>query len=1197
MTIISNYADEAFEILDSVRGKPQSVTERKQLSVELASLMLSEANLPSSICANSMHNQFCRLMMDSIGKSFTASMTDQCFRSKNNRRSADQMIYLLHQFGIPQYLPLFRRAQLHAFRFLGPLWGQHLVFMVTKTLRKEASQFILQSDAVSLNKHIDQRNAQGIRVNLIRIGEPAQSQQEVEQRLQTYLSDLETPNVHYLSIKISTLICRINPVDFDKAVETIASRLRILFRAAIKNTIVLPNGEEKSRTIFFDMEDYNFLSITAAVFRKLLEEPEFHHYSAGIALQSYFPDSRQIQKELTDWAKVRVQNGGAPIFVRLIKGAYLASEQVIASQNNWPLAPYLTKLESDANFKKMVSFGSLPENARAAHLGIGTHNLFDIAYSMLLRAENKVEPYVSFEMLEGVVEPLLHIVNQLTNDVILYTPITSKHDFFQVIAYLFRRLDDNSGPDNFLRHISNLKPGTESWENQTALFSSSCDEMDLVLTHPRRAQNRFDHPSKTDPNLPFENEAPTDFAIPQNRLWAKETAEKWEKSAIPPIPIVVNGQEIYDHATSTRTDPANISRTMYQYSLCSKEHLKSAIETSKKWENPWSQTSLEHRRHLLRSAAQKFRERRSELVGALMIDSSKIISEADIEVCQAIDFAEYYQHQMQRTNHFKDVRSDPIGTVLVMTPWNFPCSCAASGVLAALVAGNCVLFKPSSLGILVGWNFVNALWDAGIPKEVLQWIPASREDISAEVISDARINAAVFWGSNATARQLSRIRPELRWIGMTSGKNAIIVTAMADRELAIRNLIDSAFGHNGQKISAASLAILEAEVYDDPQFLQQLKEATQSLNLGAATDLSTQISPLLRPSAAFHNAVSHLEEGESWLLEPNQDPQNPNLYSPGIKLGIRPNSFMHQNELFGPILGLMRADSLSHAIEIANSTPYGIASGLTSLDEREHALWLDRIEASNCIINRPITQSIVRRQPLGGIKASSLGNGFKSGGPNYLREFVQTIQSGIPQEKLPVKDSVNHLTAFLEKIALSAEELGVWYASVSNYAYWWKRLRLHRDPNKIIGQDNFLSYLPRKNIVIRIEENSLPQDVLRIVAAALTVEAGFEISCAPSAAFYWTELSPHAFVAEETLEDFCQRIESSHVDRIRMAETAPFDLKKAAAMSGIHIADAPPLANGRLELLHYLREVSICVEYHRYGNLGIREGELRKPLN
>ncbi|HEX5033803.1 MAG TPA: aldehyde dehydrogenase family protein, partial [bacterium] len=398
-------------------------------------------------------------------------------------------------------------------------------------------------------------------------------------------------------------------------------------------------------------------------------------------------------------------------------------------------------------------------------------------------------------------------------------------------------------------------------------------------------------------------------------------------------------------------------------------------------------------------------------------------------------------------------------------------------------------------------------------KQALQFIPCSGEEVGSHLIYDPRVNAVILTGGTDTARKFLKMRPGLDLAAETGGKNAIIVTALSDRDLAIKDLLQSAFGHAGQKCSAASLAILDAEVYDDPHFLSHLRDAAASLKVGLPWDLSAKINPLIhQPRGVLHKALTTLEPKEEWLLEPQPHPDNPCLWSPGIKLHVQPGSFTHMTELFGPVLGLMRASSLAHAIELANAVPYGLTSGLHSLDEREQALWIDKIEAGNLYINRGITGAIVRRQPFGGTKASSFGNGSKAGGPNYLREFLHVSQVGLPQQKHPINEWVNSLTTFLERIDLTAEQLGLWTASVANYAYWWKRMHQDRDPSKVVGQDNFFRYLPRKNIVLRLTPNSNPLDALRTAAAALTCGAHLEISWTADhtkpPAFNWLDLVP-----------------------------------------------------------------------------------------
>ena len=335
--------------------------------------------------------------------------------------------------------------------------------------------------------------------------------------------------------------------------------------------------------------------------------------------------------------------------------------------------------------------------------------------------------------------------------------------------------------------------------------------------------------------------------------------------------------------------------------------------------------------------------------------------------------------------------------MVVAPPWNFPLSIPAGGVLAALAAGNAVVLKPAPEAVLVGWELATCLWNAGVPSRILQFLPCPDDEVGRALVTDSRVDGVILTGSVETARLFLGWRPDLPLFAETSGKNAIIVTALADRDQAIRDLVRSAFGHNGQKCSAASLAICEAEVYDDADFRRQLRDATASLAVGSAWELTSRVTPLTQPpGAALHRALTVLDPGEEWLLEPRAAADNPRLWSPGIKLGVQPGSFFHRTECFGPVLGLMRADTLDQAIDLANAQPFGLTSGIQTLDDREIARWEGRIEAGNLYVNRPITGAIVGRQPFGGWKASSVGPGAKAGGPNYVLQLARWHQVRLP---------------------------------------------------------------------------------------------------------------------------------------------------------------------------------------------------------
>lgn len=1191
-------------ILGSVRGKKLSVEENKDAAIELAGLMLEESRRHQTRQEKKLQAQLSRMMNDGAGKVFTTSVTDQCFRSQNPNRVADQMVYLLNKYNVPRFLDAAKKFQLMTFKFVGKAFASVLVPLAKRMLRKETSAVILPGEPEKLSKHMKQRRSEGVRINLNHLGEAILGEEEAKRRLEVYLNDLANPEVEYISVKISTICSQINLLGWNETLNILTDRLKKLYRAAKENKYFLPDGSSVPKFVNLDMEEYRDLHLTVELFRKVLDDAEFYDFSAGIVLQSYLPDSYLIQQELTVWAMRRIAAGGAPIKIRIVKGANLAMEQVEASLRGWVQAPYPTKEAVDANFKRMVAYGCIPEHAKAAYLGIGSHNLFDVAYTMLLRAENKVEPYVCFEMLEGMADHIRRIVQSLTGDMLLYCPAATKAEFQNAVAYLVRRLDENTAPQNFLRHAFGMIPGTKEWQGQVNLFSQACQAAKETAYLPRRLQNRFTAPQKEEICSQFQNEADTDWSLPQNVRWAEAIIKDWSQKKFDPIPLVIGLKEINpDEKVGIGDSPTNPGKELYRYTLADPTHVELAIQTALEAQKAWEAKSVRERTSLIAEAAHGLKKHRNDLIGVMIADTGKTVAEADVEISEAIDFGEYYRRNVEEIGFLEDVRWRPKGPVLVAPPWNFPCSIPAGGILAALAAGNVVIFKPASEAILVGWELANIFWNAGIPKDVLQFIACEDDPVGSQLVKDPRIKVIVLTGATSTAKLFLKMRPGLDLIAETGGKNPLIVTNMSDRDLAIKDLVHSAFGHAGQKCSACSLAICEAEVYDDQHFLEHLRDAAASLTVGNPWNLSTRLNPLIHaPNSTLLRGLTTLDEGEEWLLKPKQDPKNPNLWSPGIKIGVKPGSFMHQNELFGPVLGIMRAENLKHAIELANGTPYGLTSGLHSLDEREQAEWLKAIEAGNLYINRGITGAIVQRQPFGGCKESSFGRGIKAGGPNYILQFLEGEQISLPKEKEAL---ASNLQTFLQQIprgCISKEENEVLQTSLGNYAFFWTHyFSKEHDPSQLLGQDNILSYAPYKDMSLRVQKEDKLLDILRIMGAALTVSADLQISIDgdhPQAGSLQdlAKGNPNLKLIKEQEKDFITRLNERKANRVRLISPPSEVLKQALADAASNMILGPVYANGRLELLNHLREVSLSKDYHRYGNLGDREGEKRSPL-
>jgi RHH-type transcriptional regulator, proline utilization regulon repressor / proline dehydrogenase / delta 1-pyrroline-5-carboxylate dehydrogenase len=1168
---------QAQHLLGQTKGQKLSEEERCERAVELAVLLLEASDRALTPSERGEQMLLGRMLRDRPGRAFLTDLTDQAFRSHDRKRVADQVQHLIRTYGIPQFLSSSDQLKLELLKA-----SPQMAFLLTHKVRQAMHGVILPGEERPLRRHLLKRQKEGVRTNLNHLGEAILGDKEARRRLAIYLEHLSHPEVKYVSVKITSICSQLNHLSWPVTLARLADPLRKLYRYA----------NREGKFINLDMEEYHDLHLTVDLFRSVLDEEEFFEIPAGIVLQAYLPDSHPIQQELTSWARERVSQGGAPIKIRIVRGANLAMERVIGSIQGWEQAPYTTKKETDANFKLMLAYALQPANARAVHVGIATHNLFDIAYALLLAAENGTETLATFEMLEGMCDHQRRTVQQLAHELLLYCPASTREEFPHAISYLIRRLDENTAPENFLTHLPTLKLGTEEWETQVAAFTDACKSIHAVSSAPRRTQNRLVKPVHLPADAPFSNEPDTDWSRPHNRRWAEQIIATWKEISLPDVPLMIAGKVIPPGKLKGEGfDPSRTEQPAYHYALANREDVKRALRRAEEGAIRWSHRSIQERSAILAQVAHTLRQARGDLIGAMIADGGKLIPQADVEVSEAIDFVEYYRREAERLQADPSIDCKAIGTVLVTPPWNFPCSIPVGGVSAALAAGNSVLFKPAPEAVFVGWQLAQLFWNAGVPRSALQFLSCKEETVGDSLLKSEAVDGVILTGATATALHFYQLRPSLNLMAETGGKNTLVVSNLADRDLAIQDAITSAFGHAGQKCSACSLLILHAELYDDPSFLATLADAAATLRVGSAWDLATDLNPLIRaPGPDLVRALTKLDEGETWLLEPNQYPHNPNLWSPGIKLGVKPNSYAHQTEFFGPVLGVMRAESFDEAIELANGTPYGLTAGLHTLDTREMALWRSRMEAGNLYINRTITGAIVRRQPFGGCKASGFGPGAKAGGPNYLPQLMHIRQRQLPNEKAKLPTAIAELANLIE----GEEERELFLRSAQSYVHWSALLKAATDPSKILGQENLLTCVPRGKVTLRVQKGDRAIDILRVVAAARICKTPLDIS--------WEMRKKGPDEVQEVLQQlavesdaaFCARVAEGKVARVRLLKAPSKALTMAAAERGVYLAQQPVLASGRYELLHYLREVATSITTHRYGNLPLKQADVER---
>jgi len=1188
-------------------GARQVATERSLAAqaVELARVLLEASHAGAEPNERERAARLSALLVDPTGQAFVSALTDRAHRSVSGARLVAQVEALASGLGTPRSLPPWDRLQLRALQTFGTAVPELTARAVRHRIYEDAAPYLAPAEPAALGTFLSERALQGLRVNVNHLGEEVLGEEDAARFHASYVALLERPEVDTISVKLSSIDARIEPTAFGPTLDRLVEKLARIYRAALAHAQAR-DGAALPKLVYLDMEAYRDLELTVEVFRRVLDAPEFRQLTAGIVLQAYVPDSHAQQARLIEWAERRVQAGGAPIRMRLVKGANLMLERIEASLRGWELPLYGSKADVDASFRRMLEVGSRPEHARAVRLGVGSHNLFDIAYTLLLRASRGVEDAVEPEMLEGMADPLRRVVQRVAGRVLVYAPSVDQRDFASAVAYLVRRLDENTAEDNFLRRSFSMQAGDASFETEQQRFVEALARAEHVDTAPRRRQDRT-APSTAPSRNGFVNEPDTDFSRAVNRRWLDQALAAAQAQSFDTVVSRCFGTT-YGGAVHDGFDPSRPGVVPYRYQVLARSEVLEVLDQAQRARERVKSWPAEEREATLLRVAQALRAARGELIGTLALDAGKRAVEADAEVSEAIDFAEYYAHQHARLR--AELVLEPKGVVVVTPPWNFPLSIALGSALAALVAGNVVLLKPPPETPLVAARAVALCYAAGVPDWALGLVVL--DDEAAEpLIVDRRVDAVVLTGGTETARLFRRLRPSLDLVAETGGKNALVVSAMSDREQAVQNAVRAAFGHAGQKCSALSLLVLEREVFRSASFRHKLSDATRTLPVGSAWSPENVVTPLIRPpSGALAQALAALEAGESWLVEPTRSPDNERLVGPGVLWGATRESFAYRTELFGPVLAVVEAADLDDALELVNGTPYGLTAGLESLDASEHAAFLARARAGNLYVNRPITGAVVGRQPFGGMKASSFGPGFKAGGPNTLLGLARVVGERTPRRAVPLSrgprvpaalpgpqraaEPIEHgplgeVIADTLRDATRPEQEHLARRLKSYEAAAQGELRAVHAQAEVLGFSDTFVYRPAR-VLMLVPRSASELDLLSALFAAQLVEA--EVSLAveerPGSARF------HRLVPASTprFADAAglTKLELGGFDRIRVLGPATGPAAEATAQlvsASSHLDSEPVHDSGYVELRRYVVEQSRSVAQHRHGNLSL----------
>ena len=1149
---------------DSSR-RPDDIADR---SVDTVRRWLAEsADVPPDAAAQRLAG----VLKDPVGLEFTIGFVDKVVRPEDLRVAGRNLERLSRR--IPRFLPWYMRAAIQLGGGFAPVLPWPIVPIARAVLRRMVGHLILDATPQHLDKSIAAlKQNGGVRLNINLLGEAVLGDEEADRRLTGTRELLAREDVDYVSIKVSSVASQLSMWAFDETVERVAARLVPLYELAAASA----TSEAGGKFINLDMEEFHDLDLTVAVFKRVLSQRSLLGLESGIVLQAYLPDALAALRDLTAWATERRARGGAGIKVRVVKGANLAMEKVDAEMHGWPLATYPTKRDTDTNYKRVLDWAFTPERTDAVRIGVAGHNLFDLAFALLLAEHRGVADRVDVEMLLGMATGQAEAVKRQVGGLLLYTPVVRPTEFDSAISYLIRRLEENASSENFMSGVFELAASDAVFTREEERFRSSLAQLESVADRPPRSNRTQNRLAAAEPAVEeFANTPDTDSAIAANRAW---------------------GRRILERSESTRLGDAQLAEVR----IADAAAVDTLIAATAAAGSSWGDRRGSTRAAVLRSAGDALEDARADLIEIMAAETGKTIAEGDVEVSEAVDFARYYADRAEELGALENARFAPVDLIVVTPPWNFPVAIPAGSVLAALAAGSGVIIKPAPQARRCAAVMVQALWDGGVPREVLRLADIDEGDLGRQLVSDPRVGRVILTGGFETAALFRSWRPDLPLLAETSGKNAVIVTPNADLDLAAADVVKSAFGHAGQKCSAASLVILVGSVATSDRFRRQLVDAVRTLKVGWPQDPATQVGPVIEPaSGKLLDALTRLADGESWLVEPRKLDASGRLWSPGVRDGVAADSAFHLTEYFGPVLGIMTADTLDEAIELQNAPAYGLTAGIHSLDVDEIEHWIDTVEAGNLYVNRGITGAIVRRQPFGGWKRSTVGTSAKAGGPNYLLTLGDIVPVfSEARESVVITGVSAPVTRMIEASQSGMEFLEfdqVRAGAKSDQRAWDAEFGVERDVSGIEVERNVFRYRPAE-VLVRLASDTSPAQLIRVLAAATRARATVSISSAvplPSGLvqLFRSDTSPLDVIASTVESDaaFVQRVTrtESRPARIRLIGGPEQALALASAIDGdpdVAIYRAPVTTEGRVELLPFLREQAISITAHRFGN-------------
>ncbi|PPG38331.1 proline dehydrogenase family protein [Pseudoclavibacter sp. RFBA6] len=1129
---------------------------------------------------------------------------------------------------------------------LGAFAGPGVPWLAVPLMRRATAAFFgedtVRNAPADISAAVERAASRGAVPRIRLLGDEVLGERASNARLETYTQLLAAGQIREVELRVVDIEAQPALWDFDGTLERVVFKLSALGRAALT--------AQTPPLLMLRAQSSTDLELTVQAFMRTFEQDELRGLHVGISLPAQFPETTGLLRRIGGWAHMRREDLGSDITVAITRDANHELERADAVINGWRLATYASDADVDANFARLLDEALAIDHVAAFRVEVEADARRDVALAAAIANARGLPKPVRVVVPRSADDATLARIRSTGVELIERTPVVDGTTQRHAASYLQHRVDVRARqlgaePADAASVTAAVTPGVGAdvvHPDDERLLSATA-RMRQIDSGPNREQDRV-----------LADDAATVTASIQLELFPDGLFEDEEPAAERPArvkklkpaskPIIDDEEEVTENPADTGpsprltevvlglkrgrllrntfrnapgTDPSLASNRDWLLSIQRRvprselgideverhllhepDDVDALLSRAERAAEPWAQKPGWERAAVLEKVAKALEANRARLIEVAVSETGTPLPDVDADVSRCIDLANYYAHLARQLDRMQGADFEPVAVTVVTPSWVPAVAGSAGHTAQALAAGSAVVLKPSPRTRRTAAVFAEVLWDADIPRDLVQLAICdesllSDEQLGQMLITDDRVQRVLLSGNWETARSFLRWRPDLPLIAATSGKNSMIITPSADLDRAALDVARSAFLSAGQRPGHAGTVILVGSVARSKRFHEQLADAVASLRIGYPSDPGAVVGPLVSPpDSQLRFALTSLGEGESWLVEPRQLDDTGRLWSPGIRVGVKPGSYQHVTEFFGPVLSVMHTHTLDEAIRLQNSTQYGLTAGIHSLDRTEIAEWLRRVEAGNLYVNRDILGNTPQRQPFGGWLRSMVGTATKFGGPNSLLSLgAWRPNHGEQSQTLHLRGIDEQATALIESAApfMDYETFDrLRRASLSDQIAWNEEFGEVSDVSNLKFERNLMRYIPAR-ATIRAAEDATLADLIRVIVAARIVRSkplvtsGVEVPDAVLAELHAQGLT----VQRETDAEFAERARSGGIETLRVRLIGGKRREFCDALQGdpdISIWSDEVTPAGRIEALPFLREQAISITAHRNGH-------------